>query len=144
MFWGLGSTGFDGAAGSAPNDVFASFVNYMAQFPNASLIPIEVSVLDPTNQIPLTALSHISLAPGYYLISYQVSAMLRTSGYMQVTPFYNGAAHIEFSIYFRIIGDQASAYGSVSLILDTPPGTTWSLTYNSNSANIETLSPLPF
>lgn len=132
-----GATGPTGTTGTAPDDVFASFVNYMAQFTNASLIPVGVSVPDPTNQIVLADPTHISLAPGYYLISYHVSALLRTAGFMQVTPYYNGAAHLEFGIYFKTIGDTASAYGSNSLILYVPATTNWSLTYNSPSVSIE-------
>lgn len=73
-----------------------------------------------------------SLAPGYYLVSYHVSTLLSTPGYMQVTPSYNGASHIEFGIYFKTTGNVASAYGSNSIIIDVPAETTFTLTYNSN------------
>lgn len=51
---------------------------------------------------------------------------------MQVTPFYNGAPHIEVSIYFKTGFDVTSAYGSNSIIINVPEQTRFSLTYNSS------------
>lgn len=79
----------------------------------------------------------MALVPGEYLISYHVSAILSTAGYMQVTPIYDGASHIEFSIYFKTAGDQASAYGSNSIILSVPEETRFSLAYTSNAVSID-------
>ncbi|MFQ8599264.1 MAG: hypothetical protein ACLSAP_00785 [Oscillospiraceae bacterium] len=121
-----------GATGAAPSDIFASFVTFAVQFTDAALIPFSTSIADPTGQIVLTDATHIDLAPGYYLISYHISTLLSTPGYMQVTPFYNGAPHIEVGIYFKTGFDVTSAYGSNSIIINVPEQTRFSLTYNSN------------
>lgn len=134
-----GAQGPTGPAGAAAEDAFASFINYGARFANAALIPFSAVVSDNTGQILQPDSSHITLMPGYYNISYHVSALLSTAGYMQVTPYYNSAAHIEYGLYFMTpeTGGRASATGDKSLILYAPTQTQFSLTFNSNAAATE-------
>lgn len=127
-----GSTGPTGATGAPPPDVFAAFATFAIPFVNAAQIPLGTVTADPTGQIVLTDNTRITLAPGYYLISYHVSTLLSTPGYMQITPFYNGASHIEYGIYFKTGLNVTSAYGSNSIIIYVPAETRFSLTYNSN------------
>lgn len=66
-----GATGVTGATGPVPpipEDVFASFLNFAAQFQNASLIPMGIGVSDPTGNIVLSDPTRITLAPGIYSI----------------------------------------------------------------------------
>ena len=88
-------------------------------------------------QIVLTDNTRITLAPGYYLISYHVSALVATPGYIQITPYYNNASHIEYGIYFKTGTNSTSAYGSNSIIIEVPAETRFSLTYNSNVTSSE-------
>lgn len=127
-----GATGPTGATGTPPPDVFAAFATFAIPFVNAAQIPLGTVTADPTGQIVLTDTTRITLAPGYYLISYHVSTLLSTPGYMQITPFYNGASHIEYGIYFKTGFNVTSAYGSNSIIIYVPAETRFSLTYNSN------------
>ena len=64
-------------------------------------ITLYPSVADPTGNIAESSLTQVTLAAGYYLVSYTVSAILRMPNYIQVTPYYNGAAHLENGVYFR-------------------------------------------
>lgn len=130
-------TGPTGPAGTPPEDVFASFVTYAIPFADATQIPLGTSTADPTGQIVLADPTHITFAPGHYLISYHVSSILRTAGYMQITPYYGERAHLEFGIYFKTGTDSSTAYGSNALIIYTPVETRFSLTFNSNVQNIE-------
>ncbi|WP_294148483.1 collagen-like protein [uncultured Clostridium sp.] len=132
-----GATGPTGATGAAPEDVFASFATFALQFVNATQIQMGTSIADPSGQIVLTDLTRIALAPGYYLISYHVSAILATPGYMQITPAYNGSPHIEYGIYFKTGTDYTSAYGSNSIIIEVLQETFFTLTYNSNVSSSE-------
>lgn len=132
-----GPTGATGMPGTAPEDHFASFATYAGLFTNGELIPFGTSAADPGGQIVLTDPTHITLEPGYYLISYHVSAILRTAGYMQVTPYYGGSSHIEYGIYFKSGTDGSSACGSNSIIIETTEATRFSLTFNSNAQAIE-------
>ncbi len=126
-----GPAGATGPAGKAPDNVFASFASYAIPLTNGSRIPLDPQVSDPTGQISYNGPSNIILEPGYYLISYGVSAILRTAGYIQVTPFYNSAAHIEKGIYFKTGSDSSSAAGSIYFILYVPSQTVFNLTFNS-------------
>lgn len=127
-----GVTGPTGPAGTSPDDIFASFINFGAQFVNAALIPMGIGVADPTGNIVLTDPTRITLQPGVYSIFYDVSALLSEPGYIQVTPFYNSNAHIEYGIYFMANGPgRSSAFGSVSFIIQVPETTVFNLTFNS-------------
>lgn len=126
-----GVTGPTGPAAPVPSDIFASFVNYGAQFTNAALIPMGIGIADPTENIVLTDPTRITLAPGIYSIFYDVSVLFSESAYMQITPFYNGVPHIEYGIYFMTGAGRSSAVGSVSFIIEVPEQTIFNLTYNS-------------
>lgn len=128
-----GATGPTGATGAIPGDSYASFVNFGAQFADAALIPMRMVVADPAGNITMTDSTRVSLAPGVYAISYEVSALLAAPGFIQVTPYYNGAAHLEYGIYFMTgTGTgRSSANGAVSFIVEVPAQTVFNLTFNS-------------
>lgn len=109
---------------------FASFANLQFQLNSGQQIAMYPDVTDTTGQIVPLDLTRISFAPGYYLISFKVSGIFSSPNYMQVTPFYNGAPHLEVGIYFATNANGSSAVGSSYLILDAPNGTTFSLNYN--------------
>lgn len=132
-----GPQGVTGPTGAAPDDVFASFVNYATRFTNADPIGFSTSIADSTGQIVLTSPTQITLSPGYYFISFHVSTLLRPAGYMQITPSYGGTAHIEVGIYFRTSGDLATANGSSSVIIQVTEQTNFTLTYNSDATSVE-------
>lgn len=129
-----GPTGPTGAARTVPDDVFASFFNYQYPLVRGRQLAVFPDVTDPTGNITQPALEQIALAPGYYLISYKVSAIFRQANYMQVTPSYNGVPHLETSIYFAVNADGGgSACGSGFLILRAPVATTFFLTYSGSA-----------
>ena len=125
-----GATGATGPAGVAPPDAFASFIDYEDLFTSGDRITLFPSVPDPTGNITESTLTQVSLTPGYYLVTYSVSAILRDPNYIQVTPFYNGAAHLETGVYFATTANGSSAVGASSFILYAPEATAFSLTYN--------------
>ena len=73
---------------------------------------------------------HVQLAPGYYLVSYSVSALFNVPSYMQITPYYNGQSHIETGVYFATRANGSSACGSAHFILYAPAATPFTLTYS--------------
>ena len=88
-----------------------------------------------TGNITLEDNTRIVLEPGYYYIAYSVSAVLDNAGYMQITPFYNGAAHLEYGIYFKTGTASSSACGSGFMIISVPSRTNFTLNYNSSVGN---------
>ena len=131
-----GPTGPTGPAGVLPEDSFASFATFGVLFTNGSLIPFGTVTADSSGQIVLEDQQHVRLLPGYYFVSFHVSALLREDGYMQITPSYSGMSHIEYGIYVKTAA-QTTAYGSNALILQIPEQTTFTLAYNSNVASVD-------
>lgn len=127
-----GATGPTGAAGMVPDDVFASFNTFQAQFTMGSRIALFPDVTDPTGHITQIDSQQIALQPGYYLVSCKVSAVFRSGNYMQITPFYNGTAHLETGIYFATSG-AGSACGSSFIIIDAPVQTPLFFTYSGSA-----------
>lgn len=140
----IGPQGITGPTGQIPEDVFASFYNYSQRPENGSMLQMFPSVEDPSGQIVSEDGLRVSLAPGYYLVSYQVSGILRETGYMQITPFYNGAAEIEFGIYFITGAGGGSADGEAHLIVKAPEATQFSLTFNSDVSVIDVQMTITF
>lgn len=132
-----GETGPTGPAGTVPDDVFASYLNYQYPLVRGSQLVLFPDVTDPTGQITQPNPTTVALEPGYYLISYKVSAVFRQANYMQITPSYNGAIHLETGIYFAVNGDGGSAAGSGFLILRAPSATTFTLTYSGSGDAVE-------
>ena len=128
-----GPTGATGPAGTAPEQSFASFINTQYPLTQNSLIDVFPDVTDSTGNIVQTDLQHISLAPGYYLVSYKVSAVFASPNYMQVTPSYNGTSHLETGIYFATSANGSSAAGSAFFIIRAPASTVFSLNYSGSS-----------
>ncbi|HJB20292.1 MAG TPA: hypothetical protein H9773_01135 [Candidatus Fournierella merdavium] len=102
------------------------------RFENGQPIPLLPGTEDPTGNIVLGDESRIELAPGYYCVTYSVSAILEEAGYMQVTPSYNGTSNLLYGVYFKTGAALSSACGSNSIIIQVPAQTSFTLTYNSN------------
>ena len=105
------------------------------RFVNGQPVPLTTSTADTTGNISLADNTEIVLEPGYYYISYSVSTILDSAGYMQITPSYSGTPHLEYGIYFKTNTASSSAYGSNSIIIYVPSQTSFTLTYNSNVEN---------
>ena len=128
-----GPTGPRGPEGIVPEDIFASFINFAAVFQDAQLIPMGIQTADSTGNIVLNNSTRIELKPGFYWIDYEVSCLVKGANFIQVTPFYNGAAHLEYGIYYMTSSEsRSSAFGAVSMILEVPSDTMFSLTFNSS------------
>lgn len=125
-----GATGPTGPAGAVPEDIFASFIGSSELFTDGNQLLLFPSVEDVTGNITESDVQHVQLSAGYYLVSYSVSAIFTDPSYMQVTPFYNGRAHLETGVYFATTADGSSACGSAHFILVATAPTTFTLTYS--------------
>ena len=115
-----GPAGPQGEQGPAGPDLYASFVAYMQQFANGSPISFTQAVADPTGHISQPSATQVALAPGTYFVTYHVSAVLEAAGYLQITPFYNGAAFLEYGVYDRVSSASVSVSGSAAFIAVVP------------------------
>ena len=126
----VGPQGPQGEQGQAPDDVFASYSVIQEQLTPGSLISVFPDITDPTGNITQSDPQHIELQPGYYLVSYKVSALFDTPHYMQITPSYNGTAHLDTGIYFATTANGSTANGSAFMIIKVTSPTTFTLTYS--------------
>ena len=129
-----GPAGPQGEQGPAGPDLYASFVAYMQQFANGSPISFTQAVADPTGHISQPSATQVALAPGTYFVTYHVSAVLEAAGYLQITPFYNGAAFLEYGVYDRVSSASVSVSGSAAFIAVVPAQTVLTLNCNSSAA----------
>ena len=139
-----GPTGATGPTGTVPDESFASFIN--TQYPLVSGNPIIMfpDITDTTGNITSPSVDRVTLAPGYYLVSYSVSGIFRTASYMQVTPSYNGMAHLETGVYFATSTNGSSACGSAHFIIYAPSQTDFSLTFTGSSSATDGALTLTF
>ena len=128
-----GPTGETGPTGAPALNAFASYAVYQLPLTLNTQIQIFPDVIDTTGNIQQTSENVITLQPGYYLVSYKVSAIFATANYMQVTPFYNGTAHLEYGVYFATATNGSSATGSAHFIINATSETTFSLTYSGSA-----------
>ena len=129
-----GPAGPQGEQGPAGPDLYASFVAYMQQFANGSPISFTQAVADPTGHISQPSATQVALAPGTYFVTYHVSAVLEAAGYLQITPFYNGAAFLGYGVYDRVSSANVSVSGSAAFIAVVPAQTVLTLNCNSSAA----------
>ena len=125
--------GETGTAGPSGPDIYASFVTLMVPLPDGSPIPFATGTADATGHIVQTSGTQITLLPGTYLVTYHISAILLTAGYLQITPAYQGRGFLEYGVYSRTAENNASVSGSASFILTAPEETVLTLNSNSNA-----------
>lgn len=130
--------------GPAQDDVFAYFKNYALRPDSGSLLPLDPVIVDPTGQIVTEDNERILLETGYYLVSYQVSGLMKEQGYMQITPFYNNIPHLDEGIYYMTGTGGGSADGSAYFIVEVPAETSFSLTFNSSVVVTEVQTTITF
>lgn len=114
--------------------MFASFYNPSAVLNQGNYLELYPDVMDPTGQITIAGNQRIQLAAGHYLVICKISAIFRTANYMQITPAYNGAPHLEYGIYFATSTNGSSAAGSANFIIRAPAATELTFSYNSSGS----------
>lgn len=69
----------------------------MVPLPDGSPIPFATGTADATGHIVQTSGTQITLLPGTYLVTYHISAILLTAGYLQITPAYQGRGFLSMA-----------------------------------------------
>lgn len=122
----------------------ASFFTFMQQFQNGSPMVLFPAVSDPTGQITVLSDTQIQLSPGTYFVSYHVSSVLDTAGYLQATPSFSDRPFLEYGVYGRTGTDNVSMSGSSAFLAVIPEETVFTLNINTSSANREGEATLVF
>ena len=112
----------------------ASFATYMQQFASGAPISFATAEADGTGCITQPSSTQVSLEPGTYFVTYHISAVLETAGYLQITPSYSGGAHLEYGVYGRTAGASVTANGSAAFLAVIPEATVLTLNANASAA----------
>lgn len=128
-----GADGAPGAPGLPGMSAAASFFTFMQQFESGEPIVLFPAVTDPTGQITALSGTQIQLSPGTYFVTYSISAVLDTAGYLQITPAYNDRPFLEYGVYGRTGTDGVSVSGSSAFLAVIPEETVFTLNANAST-----------
>lgn len=132
-----GPTGPMGIPGMTPLQNFFGTASIGNLFPNATPLPLS-PYLDHSNQmISVLDASTLLLQPGIYLCIYEVSGILSTSGYIQVTPVYQGNAHLEHAAYDNTNGTNLNAQANRSFFLQVEEPSRFFLQFNTSTRVVD-------
>ena len=112
----------------------ASFVTYMQQFASGAPISFATAEADGTGRITQPSSTQVGLEPGTYFVTYHISAVLETAGYLQITPSYSGGAHLEYGVYGRTADASVTVNGSAAFLAVIPEATVLTLNANVSAA----------
>ena len=127
-----GPRGPAGPPGYPQNSIFASFSGKELILPESASLPLKTEIPDITRNISLYSSSSVSLAPGYYIISYYVSAVMKKRGSIKLTPVFNDRRQTMYTAR----GETENRKGILELtrnfIAEIPIGTTLFLEWSSS------------
>lgn len=84
-----GPRGPEGPAGYPQNSIFATFSGQETILPESANLLLKTEIPDITQNISLCDNHSVSLTPGYYAVSYCVSAVTKRHGFISITPIFN-------------------------------------------------------
>lgn len=132
-----GNTGPTGATGGIRTQSFAAYTSNYNVFTDAIRLPLTPYIQDNKGNITSVDANTIQLTPGTYYISYEVSGLLPTSDYIQITPFYNNATHIEQGAYDNTNGDNLNAQGNRTFLINVTTTSSFFLQFNTPNRMID-------
>ena len=67
--------------------------------PERASLPLKMEIPDITHNISLCDSSSVALTPGYYVISYYISTVMRKQGFIKLTPIFNDCKQTMYTAY---------------------------------------------
>lgn len=94
-----GARGPAGPPGYPQNSIFASFQGQELILPEKAHLPLKTEIPDTTQNISLCDNSSITLTPGYYFISYYITALMNRHCSIRLTPVLNKQKQTMYTAY---------------------------------------------
>lgn len=126
-----GNTGPTGATGGIRTQSFAAYTSNYNVFTDAIRLPLTPYIQDTHGFITSVDATTLQITQGTYYVSYEVSGLLPTSSYIQITPYYNNATHIEQGAYDNTNGSNLNAQGNRTFVMQVNAPSTFFLQFNS-------------
>lgn len=94
-----GPRGPAGPPGYPQNSIFATFSGQGLILPESASLPLKVEIPDVTRNISLSSGCCVVLTPGYYVISFYISTIMKRHGFLKLTPVFNNCRQPLYSAY---------------------------------------------
>lgn len=134
-----GARGPAGPPGYPQNCIFAVFSGQEPFMPESGGLAPKIEIPDNTGNISLCSDHSISLAPGYYAVSYYISAMAKKHGFIKLTPIFNGCRQTAYGAYAEATARREMLILSRYFIIEIPKGSPLLFDWSS-SADISGMS----
>lgn len=130
-----GARGPEGPPGYPQNSIFASFLGQNLMMPESACLPLKIEIPDPTQNISLCNNCTVSLSPGYYTISYYISAEMKRHGFMALTPVLNDEMQTVYSAYADAEKRRETLVITRYFIIKVPDRSTMYFAWHSSSCD---------
>lgn len=113
-----GERGPVGPPGYPQNSIFAAFsLQKSIMAANVSL-PLKLEIPDITQNISLCNNGSIGLTPGFYSVSFYISAMMKKQGFIKLTPMLNDRGQTAYTSYAETVRRKETLTISRSFIIE--------------------------
>ncbi len=130
-----GARGPEGPPGYPQNSIFATFLGQNLMMPESACLPLKIEIPDPTQNISLCNNCTVSLTPGYYTISYYISAEMKRHGFMALTPVLNDEMQTVYSAYADAEKRRETLVITRYFIIKVPDRSTMYFAWHSSSCD---------
>ncbi len=122
-----------GPPGYPQNNIFASFSGQDVVMPNRACLPLKMEIPDTTRNISLCDSCSVVLTPGYYAISYYISAVMKRHCFMKLTPVFNDSKQTLYTAYAEAAKRKEMLVLSRYFIAEIPAGSTLFFAWQSSA-----------
>ena len=128
-----GPCGPAGAPGYPQNSIFASFSGKELIMPESASLPLKIQIPDITQNISLCNSCSVALTPGYYVISYYISTVMKRHGFIKLTPIFNDCKQTMYTAYAEAEKRKEILVISRYFIIEIPTGSTLFFAWHSSA-----------
>lgn len=115
-----GARGPAGPPGYPQNSIFASFLGRELILPESASLPLKIEIPDSTQNISLCDPYSVGLTPGYYAVSYYISAVMKRHGFIKITPVFNDCRQTAYASYAEAARRKEMVVLSRYFIIEIP------------------------
>lgn len=119
-----GARGPAGPPGYPQSSIFATFSARELIVPTSASLPLKAEILDVTKNIIPASSCLVSLTPGYYVISYYLSTVMKRRGLIRLTPIFNECRQDLYGASAEAVKRKELLVSSRYFIVEIPSGTT--------------------
>ncbi len=128
-----GTRGPAGPAGYPQNSIFATFCGQELVIPERARLPLKIEIPDITMNISLSDNYSVALTPGYYSISYYISAVMKRHCFIKLTPILNKQKQTIYTAYAEASNRKGMLVITRSFIIEIPDNSAMSFAWHSSA-----------